>query len=138
MTPSSELPKPPLIAIVDDDESVRASLEGLLRATGYQARTYGGGGEFLDSEDPAKARCLISDLQMPDMCGVDLHKALCARGLHLPVIFITAYPGARPRVTADLPGVVACLPKPFEAERLLACIEDALQHRHSPFPPTHT
>ncbi|PJI48840.1 MAG: two-component system response regulator [Pseudomonas sp.] len=115
-----------VIAVVDDDESLRTALEGLLRATGYLARTYGGAREFLDSDGPVQARCLISDIQMPGMSGVELYEALRARGLHIPVIFVTAYPGERPRISADMPGVIACLPKPFEAEQLLNCIETAL------------
>lgn len=116
-----------IIAIVDDDESLRIALEGLLRATGYLARTYGGAREFLDSEGPQLANCLISDIQMPGMCGVELYEALRSRGLNIPVIFMTAYPGERPRISADMPGVIACLPKPFEAEQLLASIETALR-----------
>lgn len=116
-----------IIAIVDDDESLRIALEGLLRATGYLARTYGGAREFLDSEGPQLANCLISDIQMPGMCGVELYEALRSRGLNIPVIFMTAYPGERPRISADMPGVIACLPKPFEAEQLLVSIETALR-----------
>jgi Response regulator len=115
-----------VIAIVDDDESLRTALEGLLRATGYLARPYGGAREFLDSGGPQQANCLISDIQMPGMCGVELYETLRARGLDIPVIFMTAYPGEKPRISADMPGVIACLPKPFEAEQLLACIETAL------------
>lgn len=115
-----------VIAIVDDDESLRTALEGLLRATGYLARTYGGAREFLDSEGPQLANCLISDIQMPGMCGVELYEALRTQGLDIPVIFMTAYPGERPRISADMPGVIACLPKPFEAEQLLDSIETAL------------
>ncbi|WP_296234401.1 response regulator transcription factor [Pseudomonas sp. UBA4617] len=116
-----------IIAIVDDDESLRIALESLLRASGYLARTYGGAREFLDSEGPQLANCLISDIQMPGMCGVELYEALRSRGLNIPVIFMTAYPGERPRISADMPGVIACLPKPFEAEQLLASIETALR-----------
>ncbi|MBF8720408.1 response regulator [Pseudomonas guariconensis] len=116
-----------IIAIVDDDESLRIALEGLLRATGYLARTYSGAREFLDSDGPQLANCLISDIQMPGMCGVALYEALRTRGVNIPVIFMTAYPGERPRISADMPGVIACLPKPFEAEQLLDSIETALQ-----------
>jgi FixJ family two-component response regulator len=116
-----------VIAVVDDDESLRTALEGLLRATGYLPRTYDGARVFLDSDGPTLADCLISDIQMPGMCGIEFYKELRARGVNTPVIFITAYPGERPRTTADMPGVIACLPKPFEAEQLLDCIESALR-----------
>lgn len=115
-----------VIAVVDDDESLRTALEGLLRATGYLALTYGGAREFLDSDGPELAGCLISDIQMPGMCGVELYQALRSRGLELPVIFMTAYPGEKPRISTEMPGVIACLPKPFEADQLLDCIETAL------------
>ncbi|MCO7513349.1 response regulator [Pseudomonas guariconensis] len=115
-----------VIAVVDDDESLRTALESLLRASGYQAYIYSGAREFLDSEYLELASCLISDVQMPGMCGVELLEALRTRGLNTPVIFITAYPGERPYIGAETPGVVACLPKPFEAEQLLDCIEFAL------------
>lgn len=130
MTQQNEIRKMAVIAVVDDDESLRCALEGLLRATGYQARTYDGAREFLDSDGPAQAQCLISDIQMPGMCGVELYEALRARGLHIPVIFITAYPGENPRITANMPGVIACLRKPFEAQQLLDCVEAALRKVH--------
>lgn len=130
MIQQTELRNRAFIAVVDDDESLRTALEGLLRATGYQARTYDGARAFLDSDGPAQARCLICDIQMPGMCGVELYEALRARGLRIPVIFITAYPGEKPRITSGMPGVIACLPKPFPAEQLLECVEAALRHRH--------
>ncbi|MFK3774953.1 response regulator transcription factor [Pseudomonas sp. NPDC089406] len=121
-------PTATLIAVVDDDESLRDALDGLLRATGYRARTFASGGDFLASDGPGQARCLICDIQMPGMCGVELLGQLQARGFDIPVIFISAHPGQRARISTNMPGVVSCLPKPFEAERLLDCIESAL-HR---------
>jgi len=117
-----------LIAVVDDDESLRDALDGLLRATGYRARTFASGSDFLASDGPGQARCLISDIQMPGMCGVELLTQLHARGIDIPVIFISAHPGQRSRITPDMAGVVTCLPKPFEAQHLLDCIASAL-HR---------
>jgi len=119
-----------VIAVVDDDESLRIALEGLLRSIGYQARTYAAAREFLDSEGPLLARCLICDVQMPGMCGVQLYDALRARGLHIPVIFITAFSGENLRITPNMPGVIAYLRKPFEPDRLLDCIETALRKTH--------
>ncbi|WP_077527031.1 response regulator transcription factor [Metapseudomonas resinovorans] len=115
-----------VIAVVDDDESIRTALESLLRSSGYQARTYSDALEFLDSSGPAEVHCLISDIQMPGMCGVELHEKLIAMGFRIPTIFITAYPGA---IGSDTSGLVACLPKPFEADKLLNCIETALRER---------
>ncbi len=121
-------PTATLIAVVDDDESLREALDGLLRAMGYRARTFASGSDFLASDTPAQVRCLISDIQMPGMCGVELLTQLQARGFEIPVIFISAHPGQRSRITPGMAGVVTCLPKPFEAQHLLDCIESAL-HR---------
>ncbi|MBB1604903.1 MULTISPECIES: response regulator transcription factor [Pseudomonas] len=108
-----------VIAVVDDDESVRAALQSLLRASGYRVRNYSSALDFLAAA-PGEAQCLVSDVQMPGMSGLQLHARLIAMGLRIPVIFITAYPEA-------VPAPLACLPKPFDAERLLACIETALR-----------
>ncbi|AVU74613.1 response regulator [Pseudomonas sp. Fig-3] len=114
------------IAVVDDDESVRTALEGLLRSSGYQVQTYRNALAFLDANTLAETHCLISDIQMPGMSGVQLHEKLNAMGFQIPTIFITAYP----HLGADTPGLVACLPKPCEAGRLLGCIETAVLQRH--------
>lgn len=108
-----------VIAVVDDDDSVRAALESLLRASGYRVRSHSSALDFLAGE-PGEAQCLVSDVQMPGMSGLQLHARLIAMGLRIPVIFITAYPEA-------VPAPLACLPKPFDAERLLACIETTLR-----------
>ncbi len=121
-------PTATLIAVVDDDESLRDALDGLLRATGYRARTFANGIDFLTSDGPGQAGCLISDIQMPGMCGVELLTQLQLRGFDIPVIFISAHPGQRSRITPGMAGVVSCLPKPFEAQQLLDCIETALHH----------
>ncbi|CAO3305800.1 MULTISPECIES: response regulator [unclassified Pseudomonas] len=121
-------PTATLIAVVDDDESLRDALDGLLRATGYRTRTFASGIDFLASDGPGQAGCLISDIQMPGMCGVELLTQLQLRGFDIPVIFISAHPGQRSRITPGMAGVVSCLPKPFEAQQLLDCIETALHH----------
>ncbi|MCI0997162.1 response regulator [Pseudomonas sp. ICMP22404] len=118
------------IAVVDDDEAVRAALKSLLRSSGYDVRTYGSALDFLDAAGPAGTNCLVSDIQMPGMSGVELHERLGAMGFRIPTIFITAYPGKASHLAANAPGLVACLPKPCEADRLLACIETALAQRH--------
>ena len=84
--------KTPVIAIVDDDEGVRTSLASLVRSLGYEARTYGSGGDFLHEppgEDPA---CMIADIQMPVMTGDELQARLLAAGRRFPIIFMTAFP----------------------------------------------
>ncbi|MNO93808.1 Response regulator protein TmoT [compost metagenome] len=119
-----------IIAIVDDDDSIRTALEGLLRSSGYKTRTYCSALEFLNGNSPAEIHCLISDIQMPGMSGVEMHEQLVAMGFQIPTIFITGYLGMAPSLSADAPTLVACLQKPFDANRLLSCIETAVGHRH--------
>lgn len=114
------------IAVVDDDESVRTALNSLLRSSGYEVRTYCGAMEFLDSKAPAQTRCLVCDIQMPGMSGIELHRHLVERGWRIPTLFITAYP----QLAANVPGLVACLPKPCDGNNLLACIDVALRQSH--------
>ena len=118
-----------IIAIVDDDNAVRTALKSLLRSSGYKVQTYCSALEFLASA-PAETHCLISDIQMPGMSGVEMHKQLVAMGLCIPTILITGYPEAAAHLAADTPGLVAILPKPCHADRLLSCIETALLQRH--------
>ncbi|WP_260955881.1 response regulator transcription factor [Pseudomonas citri] len=123
--PDTQIRTTPTIAVVDDDESVRTALKSLLRSSGYEVRTYCSAIEFLDVDAPADTHCLISDIQMPGMSGVQLHERLGAMGFKIPTIFITAYPD----LGANTPGLVACLPKPCEANTLLGCIDAALNPR---------
>ncbi|WP_150755317.1 response regulator transcription factor [Pseudomonas fluorescens] len=119
-----------IIAVVDDDDSIRTALESLLRSSGYEVRTYCSALEFLNGNSPAEIHCLISDIQMPGMSGVEMHEQLVARGFHIPTIFITAYLGMAPHLGADTPTLVTCLQKPCDANRLLSCIETALGQRY--------
>jgi len=114
------------IAIVDDDDSVRTALESLLRSTGYKVKTYCSALAFLNTNDPAQTHCLVSDIQMPGMSGLELHKQLVAMGFHIPTLFITAYPEAVPSLGTDMSAPIACLPKPCETKKLLSFIETAL------------
>lgn len=115
-----------IIAIVDDDDSVRTALESLLRSSGYKVQTYCSSLEFLNTNGPAQTHCLISDIQMPGMSGLELHKQLVAMGFHIPTIYITAYPEALPPLGTNTPALIACLPKPCDANKLLNYIETAL------------
>lgn len=126
MTQATQIRNTTTIAVVDDDESVRTALDSLLRSSGYNVRTYCSAIEFLDANAPAGTHCLISDIQMPGMGGVELHERLGAMGLRIPTIFITAYPD----LGAHIPRLVACLPKPCDADKLLDCIEVALRPTH--------
>lgn len=114
------------IAVIDDDESVRTALNSLLRSSGYQVRTYRSAREFLDSEAPAQTGCLVCDIQMPGMSGIELHRHLLRNKVRIPTLFITAYP----ELAANTSGLVDCLPKPCDARRLLDCIAKALGQPH--------
>ncbi|WP_339490743.1 response regulator transcription factor [Pseudomonas sp. EL_65y_Pfl2_R95] len=121
-----QLHKTAVIAVVDDDEPIRIALQSLLRSSGYQVKSYCSALAFINSNGPAQTQCLISDIQMPGMSGVEMLEYLNAQGFTIPVIFITGYPGAA-CIAADTPQFVACLPKPFAADKLLSHIETTLQ-----------
>jgi FixJ family two-component response regulator len=116
----------PLISIVDDDESIREAIKGLMRSLGYSVAAVASAQEFLSSRHVRRTSCLIADMQMPGMTGLELHRHLLASGKPVPTILITAFPdhGARERALAA--GVVGYLSKPFDEDDLLACVRSAL------------
>ena len=117
-----------VISIVDDDESVREATKGLMKSLGFTVETFGSAEGFLKSNHLHRVSCLITDVQMPGMTGLDLHTHLIASGNPIPTILITAYPDDRVRARALKAGVIGYLPKPFKEEDLLACIDSALDH----------
>ena len=117
----------PVVSIVDDDESIRIGTMRLVRSLGFVAHAFPSAHAFLQSDKLPETSCLISDIQMPEMNGIQLHDALCARGHDIPVIFITAFPDAKARAQASVCGAVCFLSKPFEGEALLRCLEAALK-----------
>ena len=119
--------KGPLIAIVDDDESVRNAIQGLMRSVGFTAAVFSSAEDFLRSADVNRAACLVADVHMPNMSGLDLHQNLLRQGNAIPTILITAYPSDRDHARAVEAGVRCYLAKPFEEHDLLNCIRDALQ-----------
>lgn len=125
---SRDMRKMAIISVVDNDESVRMALDSLLRSNGYTVHTYSGAQEFFLSGGPALTSCLISDIQMPGMSGIEMYEQLSAMGLHMPVIFITGNPGAIRKVGLNVPEPIAFFPKPFAAGQLLAAVEMALNH----------
>jgi FixJ family two-component response regulator len=116
----------PLIAIVDDDISMREALEALTRSFGFSAVTFVGAAEFLRSRERLITACLITDINMPGMNGLELHRRLTDSGSAIPTIFITAYPSDAGRSRALAAGVICYLPKPFTDDNLLTCIRSAL------------
>jgi FixJ family two-component response regulator len=117
----------PLVAIVDDDESVRESLPDLLRQLGFEARAFSSGRAFLDSDVIDRTRCLILDIAMPGLTGPEVQRELRQRGKEPPIVFITASGDRtiRPRMLAQ--GAVECLFKPFSDTALLNAVNAALR-----------
>ena len=120
-----------VISIVDDDESVRESTKNLVRSLGLKAMTFESAESFLDSGDLDDTVCLIADVQMPGMSGLQLQSQLIARGHQLPIILITAFPEASVRAQALAAGALGFLSKPFRDDSLIACIDEALAARGS-------
>jgi FixJ family two-component response regulator len=118
-----------MIAIVDDDESCRRAAARLVKSLGYGAATFGSAEEFLSSGRVDDTACLISDVQMPGMSGLELQNRLGAHGHRLPIIFMTAYPETKARQQALAAGALAFLDKPFSDEALISCIDQALVGR---------
>ena len=116
----------PRVAVVDDDESVRESLGGLFRSVGFGARAFASAAAFLQSDDLAKTDCVILDVRMPGMGGLELQRSLAASHPDVPVIFITAHDDARTRSQALSGGAVGYLIKPFSEEALLDAVRGAL------------
>ena len=119
------MPLSPLIAIVDDDPDVRASLDSLMRSAGLDARCFDGARELLDARDAATVTCVVTDLHMPDMTGLELQNELTRRGWIQPVIFMTAFPTDATRKQAFAAGAAAFLTKPIDPDALLDAIEAA-------------
>ena len=121
----------PLISIVDDDESMREAIKALMRSLGYRVEAVASAQEFLSSRHVRRTSCLITDMQMPGMTGLELYQRLSASGKPIPTILITAYPDNGVRERALAAGVIGYLSKPFEENDLLACIRSALTHARS-------
>jgi FixJ family two-component response regulator len=117
---------PPLISIVDDDDSVRESLRGLIRSVGFAAKAFATAEEFLSWQDSRNTDCLILDMRMPGMNGLELQQRLAAKHSAIPVIFITAHEDEEVRTRALGAGAVDFLCKPFSEEALLKAINLAL------------
>ncbi|HEX3506709.1 MAG TPA: response regulator [Xanthobacteraceae bacterium] len=116
-----------LISIIDDDRSVREAIQGLIRSLGYATAAFESAEEYLDSGRIDDTACIITDLQMPGLSGIDLQRRLLADGHDTPIIFVTAFPSDRLRRHALDAGAFGFLSKPFNEASLIACIDKALQ-----------
>jgi FixJ family two-component response regulator len=121
----------PLIAIVDDDESVRIAMGGMVESFGYSYATFESADELLKSDKLPDASCLILDVQMPGVTGLELYSALISEGRRIPTIFVTAFPDNRVRKRALQAGAVCFLSKPFGPNDLRGCIQTALDRKHT-------
>ena len=117
---------PQLIAIVDDDQSVQSALKDLMESAGLSARCFGSAKEFLGSVRRSDAACLVADVNMPGMSGLELQARLKAEGSRIPIIFITARGDAKMKSRAMTAGAVEFLSKPFDDEILLDKVRAAL------------
>ena len=117
-----------VVAIVDDDEALRVALEGLLRSAGLTARAFQSGEEFMGSGQQFLVACLIADIRMPGISGLELQAKLNAEHCRIPIVFITAHGDAQMRMQALRAGAVEFLAKPFNDNTLLETVRAALEN----------
>jgi FixJ family two-component response regulator len=115
-----------VVSIVDDDHTVRSATRAFVRSLGYRAATFPSAEDFLASSEIDATDCVIADIQMPGMSGLDLQRALAHRGRKLPIIFITAFPDDRIRQQAIDAGAIGMLTKPCDGDMIVKCLEAAL------------
>jgi CheY-like chemotaxis protein len=127
LNPGGSITERLLVSLVDDDESIRESLPDLLREFGFASRAFSSGSEFLSSEYVDVSRCLILDMVMPGMTGLEVQEELRRRGRKIPIIFITAKKDEAIRAKAIENGAVKCLYKPFSEMALLDALKTALK-----------
>jgi FixJ family two-component response regulator len=119
----------PVISIVDDDEPVREATKSLVRSLGYKVETFGSAAEFLESAQVEDTDCLVTDVQMPGLSGVELQNRLISDGYHMPTIFISAIPNTQIEQRVLQSGAIAYLRKPFNDDELLEHIETAVKRQ---------
>ncbi len=124
--------RPPMVAVIDDDAYIRSATDRLLTSRGYSVRTFASAAAFLQSPEIDQVACVITDVQMPVMGGIELHAELQGRGYRLPFVFITASPQPLLRAKTIAGGDFAFLAKPFDIDDLTKCIEAALNAPGNP------
>ena len=123
------MPERPLVAIVDDDESHRRATRSLLRAAGFSTVVFGDDESFVSAAIRASAACVVADMRMPGMTGLELYQALVASGDGIPTVLITAHPEEVTQSRAREAGITCYLSKPFAPDDLLECVREALTNR---------
>ncbi len=120
--------KTKLVVIVDDDELMRSALQGMLKSVGLPSQAFASAEEFLESGNQLQTACLITDIRMPGMSGLELQAKLNAERCRIPTIFITAHGDTKMRMQALRAGAVEFLAKPFDDEVLLESVRAALEN----------
>jgi FixJ family two-component response regulator len=115
-----------MVSIIDDDALARDGIRELVESLGYESRTFVSAEHFLESGCVAKTTCLITDIQMPGLSGLELQEQLQAQGYRTPIILITAYPNEQQRNRALVAGAIGFLSKPFEERSLVECLDLAM------------
>ena len=116
----------PLVVIVDDDKSIRNATQDLLKSAGFSTAAFEDAESFLGSASRASAACLVADMRMPGMSGVELYQALVASGHGIPTVIITAHPEEVTQARGRAAGLTCYLIKPFTPDELLDCVHEAL------------
>lgn len=119
----------PLVSIVDDDASVRQALIGLVHALGWRTLAFDSAEAFLGDQAASASDCVVTDIQMPGLSGIELKDQLSARGCDAPVIMITARDEPALKAKAEASGAYCFLRKPFAGDAMIACLEGALKRR---------
>jgi FixJ family two-component response regulator len=130
--PEGRLSKAPLIAIVEDNEFFRGSMRRLMRSLGYPVEAFPSAADFLASRRLDNTACLIADIQMPGMTGVELYARLIETGQKIPTILVTAYPDEATRARTLKDGIVGYLFKPFDHNDLMDCVRKAVEGSKPP------
>ena len=125
------MPKASLVSVVDDDQFFRESMRRLMRSLGYAVEVFASAAEFLASARLVDTACLIADVQMPVMTGIELQRHLIEAGYTIPTILVTAYPDDVDRARALNDGVVCYLRKPVDEQHLIRCLHAALESGES-------
>ena len=126
------MPEMPLVSIIDDDQFFRESMRRLMRSLGYRVEAFASAADFLASPHLGETACLIADVNMPAMTGVELHRHLIDSGHTIPTILVTAYADEDVRTRALNYGVIGYLRKPLDEKHLKQCLHAALQSRERP------
>lgn len=126
------MPARPLVAVVDDDASLRQATQNLLEAAGFSTVAFGSPDGFLKSPTRHDVSCLVTDMRMPGMTGLELFQGLVASDSAIPTVLITAYPDENVRSTARKAGIRCYLSKPFSPEQLCECVRSAIASGSTP------